>query len=352
MVDTSVIITSEYAPKGTVAFRPSDQSVAAVLEPIEKAVVVPTEDSYTTQQEMKYADAISNLMNANVIVSEVPQIEVPEVTVIFDTETTGTDKFTSRLVVVTLWDISKPKSSMSTFSGWDEELLVTQTADWLNKVNPTRLVAYNITFDMIFLLSRFMLYKIPVPCWKTLVPYDMMDVLAKGTEKSSDKDTKVGKAEEWFFFLFGETKPYMIDECLADAENGDLTKFIIRNRVCVGSEGDMYALLQHVLTGTANTQAWEQVPLGYAVEAEAEGEYTVQCPNCLTGNVYHTNGGDQYCFLCGTLLDGSKKYNPAITHSSSELESKYVASLVPDWGKIAQDTANEVLEKTGNVLNK
>jgi hypothetical protein len=349
VADEVVTISSEYAPKGAVPFIPQDSNMEFELVPIEEtAPYVP----YVPENEQEYFNKYEKLLPDPKVVTDIPKVISPKITVIFDTETTGVDKFTSRLVVCTLWDISKPKSEMMTFSGWDEELLVREIADWLNKVNPGRLVAYNITFDMIFLLSRFMLYKIPVKCWASLEPYDMMDVLSKGTEKYSDKDTKVGKAEEWFFFLFGETKPYMIEECLADLENGDLTKMIVRNRVCVGSEGDMYALLQHVLTGTEKVAPWEQVPLGYAEEAEAAGEWTVQCTNCLTGNVFKSNGGDQYCFLCGTLLDGDKVYDPAMTRSISELESKYLAAQIPDWGKIKPESEFRPLSGGGQTIYK
>jgi hypothetical protein len=327
----NVEMVSVIAPAGSIPFEPAGGDMEFALIPIPSTPTSsPTTDT-SLMGDMEYLDQLDRLTPTPATVKKIPEVMSDKVTVIFDTETTGISKFESKLIVCSFWEVGQPKSDMVTFSGFDEEKLIREIVDYLNLVNPGRLVAYNISFDRVFLLSRMMLHGLVCPCMKNAEAFDMMDVLSKGGITYSKAETTVGKAEEWLYYLFGETKPYMIEECMDDAAKGDLTKMIIRNRVCVGSEGDLYALLLNVWGEGLGIEGGESPSIEQLDEAAQLGITRVQCPNCLTANDYNANEGDQYCFLCGTKLDPSKIYQPWITHSTVPLESKYVAGQLPNW---------------------
>lgn len=329
----NVVITSVQAEAGSIPFEPDDSGLDFDLVPVENQSQNRGGSVNNPVDPSEYIKRIDNLSAQGVGNASVPNIKLPEIVVVFDTETTGTSLFKDKLTVCTLLQAGRPKSEMQTFAGWDEEILIREIADYLNAVAPTVLVAYNIAFDRTFLLSRCMLYQVQCPCLKDAKNYDMMDILGKGGEAFTKSISGVGKAEEWLFYLFGETKPYMIDEIMDDMAKGDLTTAIIRNRVCVGSEADLYVLAQYVFGEGVSYTEGSAPTLPNLPEAEALGFIRVQCPNCLTANEYNLREGEQNCFLCGSLLDPKMKYDPEVTLARTDLESKYVAGMLPNWRK-------------------
>jgi hypothetical protein len=222
----------------------------------------------------------------------------------YDTETTGTDPWDYMLLVCSFWDLSKPISEIVTFSGWDEEKLINEIAAYLNEEKPDALVQYNNGFDERALLTRFMLYQVPVPGWNGIDQIDVMDILKKGTTKSIASSQGTGTEEQWLTYFFNEKKPFTIEECFEGVRNGDLTRLIIRNRTCVESEGSIYLLFRYV-TDAEPLVGVETKPTAVHITKEAEaGTCLVKCPVCDAVNKVSCTSHDNICWRClGNLPD-------------------------------------------------
>jgi len=222
----------------------------------------------------------------------------------YDTETTGTDPWDYRLLVCSFWDLSKPISEIITFEGWDEEKLVNEIAAYLNEEKPDALVQYNNGFDERALLTRFMLYQVPVPGWNGIDQIDVMDILKKGTTKSIASSQGTGTEEQWLTYFFNEKKPFTIEECFKGIRNGDLTRLIIRNRTCVESEGSIYLLFRFV-TDAEPLVGVETKPTAVHITREAEaGICLVKCPACNAINDVSCTSHNNTCWRClGNLPD-------------------------------------------------
>jgi len=222
----------------------------------------------------------------------------------YDTETTGTDPWDYRLLVCSFWDLSKPVSEIVTFEGWDEEKLINEIAAYLNEEKPDALVQYNNGFDERALLTRFMLYQVPVPGWNGIDQIDVMDILKKGTTKSIASSQGTGTEEQWLYYFFNEKKPFTIEECFEGVRNGDLTRLIIRNRTCVESEGSIYLLFRYVTDAEPLVGA-ETKPTAVHITKEAEaGICLVKCPTCDAINDVPCTSKGNTCWRClGNLPD-------------------------------------------------
>lgn len=221
-----------------------------------------------------------------------------EKVIVWDTETTGTNPWDYRLIVASFWDLSRPIAEMVTFAGWDEEKLTQEIADYLNAEQPTALVCYNNGFDQRALLSRLMLYQIPIPGWNQIKQWDVMDILKKGTTQSIASSQATGTEEQWFEFMFGEKKPYTIEECFEGVREGSLEKMIIRNRTCTASEGYLYILFRYV-TDIEDMPVEEYKPTVVNIdEARELGVCLVVCPACYARNQVTCDSKDNRCFRC------------------------------------------------------
>ncbi len=218
--------------------------------------------------------------------------------IVYDCETTGTNPWDYRLIVASFWDLSRPISEMITFASFDEQSLIRDIADYLNTVRPYALVQYNNGFDERALLSRFMLYQVPVPGWNDIKQYDIMDILRKGTTQSISSSQPNGTEEQWFKFFFNEEKPYTIEECFEGVANGDLTRMILRNRTCTASEGYIYLLFRRV-TDSEPIAAIEDKPTAVMIdEYRLEGACLVDCPACGARNNVPCSSKDNLCYRC------------------------------------------------------
>lgn len=221
-----------------------------------------------------------------------------EKVICFDVETTGTDPWDYVVLVCSFWDLSKPINEMVTFSGWDEEKLVREIADYLNTEKPDVLVCYNNGFDQRALLSRFMLYKVPVPGWNSIKQIDVMEILKKGTTQNIYSSQSPGAEEQWLYFFFGEKKPYNIDACFEGVRNGDLSRLVLRNRSCVESEGEIYKLFRYV-TDVEPGSLESTKPTVPLVEESAEaGICLVTCPACSAVNQVPCGSSGNTCWRC------------------------------------------------------
>lgn len=222
----------------------------------------------------------------------------------YDCETTGTNPWDYRFLVVSFWDLSKPINTIETFASFDEEELTHQVAEYLNREKPYALIQYNNGFDERCLLTRFMLYQVAVPGWNDIKQIDVMDILKKGTTQSIASSQAVGSEEQWLQYFFGESKPYTIEECFEGVQNMDLTRFIIRNRTCVGSEGSLYLLFRSATDATPLQGVEEKPTIVNRTEAAKEGKVLVVCPTCAADNVVAIGSKNNTCYRClGSIPD-------------------------------------------------
>lgn len=230
-------------------------------------------------------------------------------TICFDCEATGTDPWDYRFLVVSFWDLSLPVSEMVTFSGWDEEKLTREVADYLNREKPERLVCYNNGYDQRCLLSRFMLYNTPVPGWNKIEQIDVMEILKKGTTQNIYSSQSPGAEEQWLEFFFGEKKPYSIEECFEGIRNYDLTRLILRNRTCVESEGCLYLLFRQVTDEESDLPALTKPTVVHISEAAEAGKCLVACEACGAVNEVDCGASGGQCWRCLAALPVATKEN-------------------------------------------
>lgn len=222
----------------------------------------------------------------------------------YDTETTGTDPWDYRLLGCSFWDLSKPVATMETFFDFDEEKVTRDIAEYLNREKPDIMVQYNNGFDERALLTRFMLYQVPVPGWNGIEQVDVMDILKKGTTQSIGSSQATGSEEQWLLYFFNESKPYSIYECFEGIRDNDLTRIIIRNRTCVESEGSLYLLFRYV-TDVEQLNAPEAKPTVVNIdEMSKEGKVLEVCPTCSAVNELEVGSKNNTCWRClGSIPD-------------------------------------------------
>lgn len=219
-------------------------------------------------------------------------------TICYDTETTGTNPWDYRLLGVSFWDLSKPVSTMVSLFDFDEEQLTKDIAEYLNTEKPAVLVQYNNGFDERALLTRFMLYQVPVPGWNDIQQIDVMQILQRGTTQNISSSQAVGTEEAWLKYFFDESKPFTIEECFAAVQDMDLGPFILRNRTCVESEGSLYLLFRSVtdikpLEGVADKPTQPNI-----AEAASLGDVLELCPTCEATNEVRVGSKNNVCWRC------------------------------------------------------
>lgn len=300
MADVNMELASSESPEGAVIFKPSGGAISIDLSP-EDIIEVETIDNLPTSNYLSsYKASLSQLYPTEPKTAEQPQVNIKGKVVCFDTETTGVSPLTSKLVVCTFWDLSKGPETMETFSGWDEEKLINEIATYLNREQPETLVAYNMGFDLNFLLTRMMAFGVKCPSMKKMKNYDIMVILGQGGETYAKAISKVGTAEDWLQYFYGESKPFTIDELLAGYEKNDLVPAIVRNHACVYAEGRFYQLIQFVYGGDASiTDELVTTKTGSEISGSFSGKM-VQCPTCLTANRCTGGNVKQLCTVCRT----------------------------------------------------
>ena len=298
-------VTITEAPAGAKAWSPGAVTVKTVLTPVAASSGGSSSSSSSdlNQNSNEYIE-VSKYLPDYPGLPKVGPLDADKAVICFDTETTGLNPWEIRMLVCSFWDLREPKSSMVTFSNWDEEQLILDIMEYLNSSDVDTLVAYNINYDIRMLFTRCMAWQVPAPSLAKAKLYDVMDTLAKGGEKYNKATGKPGALEDWTLYFYGEDKPYSIDECFAALEVDDLNPMILRNRWDVGMEGDLYLLAKAVLDGDESVFASVTPTLSTEYMWEPEGKAIVQCPNCLTEQEYPTDTNRPVCFVCGTDLPG------------------------------------------------
>jgi len=222
----------------------------------------------------------------------------------FDMEATGVNPWDYRLLGGSFWDLGKPLSTMETFFSFDEQWVTEKCAEYLNREKPDALLCYNNGYDQRALLTRFMLYHVPVPGWNGIEQIDLMEIMKKGTTQSIYSSQGAGSEETWLKYFFDEAKPYQIDECFEGVRNLDLTRMTIRNRTCTEGVGHIYLLFRYV-TDEEQLDVTDDKPSAMMIDEYREkGICLVACPACDARNEVPCDSKDNTCWRClGAIPD-------------------------------------------------
>ena len=303
-------------------------------------ITTPTLDQNTGLAITSKSVPAASVYTAPYVAKASPTVVLGKKTFCYDTEETGTDPWDDRLLVVSFWDLSKPKNTMITFANLlDEEKLINEIATFLNTEKPEVLVQYNNGFDERHLLTRFMLYQVKVPGWNDIVQVDLMQILQRGTTQSISSSQAVGSDEQWYKYFFNEVKPYTIPECFEGVRSGDLTRFKLRNRTCVESEGSAYLLFRYATDLETPALQTPQFTQPNVEEQAAAGIYIVVCPTCHADNVVPKDSHNNKCWRClGNIPD------PTEDNRVKEQVRQF------DFSKVGLAIKNSKLTETGVTL--
>jgi hypothetical protein len=318
----TVEFTTVKAPIGTVPLKLPAQTFDITLqpEPTQDQIdsgnsIIPNASQYTYKPaggvesvlvSEGYYDKVrpgTELLQPSISVPKAKvDIQVNKKVIVWDIETSGTDLFTSRVILCSMWDINKPKSTIVSLYAQDEEELYKEIAAYFNQEVPDILVGYNISFELRFAASRLMKYQIPCPGLWNAQPLELMEIGIKGTTKALRSTQSAGTLEDWETYLFNDTKPYTIEECFEGLRQGRITEFYIRNKLCTSTEGDMYKVYLYQLGGE-NQSGTETVITNVSGALERAGgiEESI-CIVCKQRNVYDRSESVHNCFVCGSPL--------------------------------------------------
>lgn len=226
-----------------------------------------------------------------------------------DVETTGINPWDYQFLVCSVWDLSKPKTEMVTFAGWDEEQLCLDLFEYIAQEDPDVLLAYNAKYEVRCFVSRAALYHIRAPWIWDVEWHDLMTMLEGGWKNYLSGSQPTGSEENWLEFFFGERKPFTIDECFEGVRSGDLTPFIIRNRTCVQGQGDIYKLLLYASAEWGETIREDKPSSARVSELAAEGLVTLKCEVCEAVNEVKASGDPGQCWRCMARLPQPSSIN-------------------------------------------
>ena len=277
---------------------------------IELQMVPTTKVEHTTVPGYTFlpSDQVNYLLNQNnnlllpqptTLKSKITPLDLGERVVCFDCETSGTNPWEYRFLVCGVWDVSRPKSEIISFSNLDEEVLTNSVLDWFDTEAPDALTGYNMAFDLRCLMTRAMYYQHKSTFLNNVKFYDTMEILQRGTSLSVYSNQPVGSVEDWETYFWDTKKPFTIAECMDALLQDDLSKFVLRNRSCVAGEGDLFNLIQWVLMQQGQPVEVITPPIVERTEMQAKGHVEVQCPQCLYKQDFDLSNQSQICIICG-----------------------------------------------------
>lgn len=327
-------IVAVTAPKGTIPLVIPKQTFSITLQPLPTQeqinsgnTIIPSVNQYTLKPQGGVDSVLINEGYYDKVTPSTailqPSISVPKPKVdikvnkkviVWDIETSGTDLFSSRVILCSMWDINKPKSELVRLFAQDEEELYKEIAAYFNEEKPDIIVGYNISFELRFAASRMMRYQIQCPGLWNAVPFEEMDIGKKGTMKSLSSTQASGTLEEWETYLFNDTKPYTIEECFEGLRQGRITELYIRNSLCTTVEGDLYKAYIYTMGQDEESGVWGEVVTSEGQLKHYGGIRYSICQVCKQRNEWNEETTTHNCFVCGARLptpDESKKEEDA-----------------------------------------
>lgn len=146
---------------------------------------------------------------------------------ILDIETTSfTPWIDGRIICIGIKDIDS--GEIEVFNDEHEETLLIKFFQYFNKKNFREIIGFNLSFDIRFVFSRCLKYRIPAHGFFEVVHTDLMMIL-KGVKKGYNYN-KPGTLDEWTTFLFRKSKLFKNTQVSSLYKEGRIEEIIEYNR--------------------------------------------------------------------------------------------------------------------------
>ena len=168
---------------------------------------------------------------------------------ILDIETTSfTPWEPGRIICIGIKDVES--GAITVFHDKNEEALLIQFFQYFNKMNYREIIGYNISFDIRFIFSRCLLYKVPACNFFAITYVDLMMIL-KGVNKGYNFN-QPGTLNEWSIFLFGKGKLFENTQVPLLYQQGRIQEIIEYNENDLELTYTLWKRIKVVLDGNSN----------------------------------------------------------------------------------------------------
>lgn len=163
---------------------------------------------------------------------------------ILDIETTSfTPWIDGRIICIGIKDIDSDETIV--FYDEHEEMLLVKFLQYFNKKDFREIIGFNLSFDIRFIFSRCLKYKIPSYDFFKASQFDLMMVL-KGVKKGYNFN-KPGTLNEWATFLFNKGKLFENTKISSLYEEGRIDEIIEYNKNDLELTYDLWGRINLVL---------------------------------------------------------------------------------------------------------
>ena len=240
-----------------------------------------------------------------------------DIPLILEVQTTGLNPMESRIILVTVNDPRYPEEKPLIIYDPNEKVICEKLVGVMDYGKYNKIIGYNITFDMRWLLVTFMRHRIACEELFSAKRYDLMEALSKGYTGHTFRSQKSYTLDEWAHYLLGLRKPFenveMMDKYLA----GKMEDIIDYAEKEMEIDTELYYLLQYTLnTPLALQESTQELELAPSATAEGisdivtpvartddfEGSVRVQCPTCLQELFTESKDVRIRCPVCGNIL--------------------------------------------------
>ena len=169
--------------------------------------------------------------------------------VVIDVETTGANPWDSRIICISVKDLTLPDSEIKTFYDEDEEKMVRDFIEWYEQNAFNEVIGFLVAFDFRFIFAKCLRYIIPAPNFFNSRLYDIANILKQVKGEFVYNMNKQGSLNDWSKFLFGLEKTMTISEVFDAYKKKQIDKIIEYNRNDVLLETLIYSAIVYVKGG-------------------------------------------------------------------------------------------------------
>lgn len=169
--------------------------------------------------------------------------------VVIDIETTGANPWDSRIICISVKDLTLPDSEIKTFYDEDEEKMVRDFIEWYEQNAFNEVIGFLVAFDFRFIFAKCLRYIIPAPNFFNSRLYDIANILKQVKGEFVYNMNKQGSLNDWSKFLFGLEKTMTISEVFDAYKKKQIDKIIEYNRNDVLLETLIYSAIVYVKGG-------------------------------------------------------------------------------------------------------
>ena len=162
---------------------------------------------------------------------------------VLDIETTGFNPWTGRIICIGIMDVKS--NDVTVFYGNREETLLVQFLKYFNKMEFREIIGFNIGFDIRFIISRCLRYKLPASTFYAASSTDLMMIL-KGFKRTYNFN-RPGTLDEWARFLLGKGKLFKNSSIPALYRQGRINEIIEYNKNDVEITYEIWKRINSVL---------------------------------------------------------------------------------------------------------